>query len=119
MSLNELRKKYINKAFYTLLLIFFLVILIFNIVHVNNSIKLNGIIKSNSITAIKSPTELYLTEVYVSSGEKVEKGQTLARLDNVSISRYIDDVVSSIISLEKKINDLEIQRNKQHYEIDI
>lgn len=119
MSLNELRKKYIDKSFYALMLCFFLVLLVLNIVHVNNNIKLNGIIKSKSITAIKSPTELYLTEVYVSSGEKVEKGQTLARLDNVSISRYIDDLVSNIISLEKKIADLEIQRNRLQYEINI
>ncbi len=102
MSLKLLRRKYIYSSFNLVVLLMILVFSALNIIRINDNIKIPGVIKSKDITYIKSPCDTYLKEIYVVPGEEVKQGQLLARLDDMGIRTYIQNLKSELIDAQNR-----------------
>jgi putative peptide zinc metalloprotease protein len=86
-----------------------------------HSIRAPGVMKSDGATPLYSPLEGVLAEVYVADGQRVEKGDPIARIDTgdlvLNIERYhrqIEEVDALIVqAMRDNIADLKPLREKR------
>lgn len=67
-----------------------------------HSINIQGMVESDENILVTAQTSGIVNSIHVSEGQKVEKGQTLAQLDNSIIEASIDEIQTSLDLAETK-----------------
>lgn len=71
---------------------------------ISNTIDASGNLEVSESIDVTVPTGIKVDEVKVESGEKVTKGQTLAKLNKTSVTRLLVEVKDSLESIEDELD---------------
>ena len=77
--------------------------------NVATTIDSSGTISNTGVSEVEMPSSLEVTEVLVSAGDTVEKGDKLAKVDKSSAAEALVDINETIDDLEDAIDDLEAE----------